>query len=61
VQDVEQIAQFQLFQTPSLKILQWEALPCEMRLRTVAPLARLLRERHTRKSAAKHAEETCDE
>jgi hypothetical protein len=61
MQNVRQSGQFPLFQTPSSKIPQWEALPKELRQRTVALLARLLRQHYARSVAAKPLEETCDE
>jgi hypothetical protein len=61
MQNVRQSAQFPLFQTPSPKIPQWEALPHELRQRVVPLLARLLRQHYARSAAAKRAEETCDE
>jgi len=42
VKNTQRIAQFQLFQKSSSKIPQWEALPYELRRRTVPFLARLL-------------------
>jgi len=61
MQNVRQSREFPLFQTPSPKIPQWEALPDELRQRTVPLLARLLRQHYTRSVAAKRAEDTCDE
>jgi hypothetical protein len=61
VQNTQRIAQFQLFQTPSSKIPQWETPPYELRRRTVPLLAPLLRQQYARSVAAKRAEETCDE
>jgi hypothetical protein len=61
MQNVRQSGQFPLFQTPSPKIPQWEALPYELRQRTVPLLARLLRQHYARSVATKRVEETCDE
>jgi hypothetical protein len=60
MQNVQQSGQFPLFQTLS-KIPQWEALPYELRQRTIPLLARLLRQYYVRSVAVKRAEETCDE
>lgn len=62
MQNVRQSGQFPLFQTPSPKTPHWEALPYELRQRTVRLLARLLRQHYARRGVTtKRVEETCDE